>query len=136
MSQTHYSRTASQWARSHPNIMRELGPPDNRLRFTGDAILVIAGEDESKEFETVVGAQQIRAMIANDIIRQVKKGVYQLNSEPYDAAREKWENAATMPCGHTGFSNLGDGEYTCSFDYCDERFDRETVKAAFDGGDE
>jgi len=33
-----------------------------------------------------------------------------------------------MPCGHAGIRNLGDGEYSCSFDGCDRRFTREEVE--------
>lgn len=55
-----------------------------------------------------------------------------------DAARYELEaiarQATVAPCGHRGIVNLGN-EYTCSFDGCDERFDRETAERIVGGGD-
>ena len=49
-----------------------------------------------------------------------------------DAAWDIIETAAEghdppCPCGHNGIRNLGDGEFGCCFDDCDETFEREEV---------
>lgn len=132
MSQSHSSRDAERWARSHQNMLMELGPPTNRLRFDGESIIVVADDgDGNREFETVVGAQQVRKMIAHGIINRVEEGVYRVNEAPYTAAAEKHENSTTLPCGHTGMRNLGGGDYSCAFDLCDKVYDRDTVEGVF-----
>ncbi|MFB6254194.1 MAG: hypothetical protein ABEI06_06275, partial [Halobacteriaceae archaeon] len=40
-------------------------------------------------------------------------------------------NRSELPCGHTGFVNLGDGEYKCSYDGCDRRYSRQMIEEVF-----
>jgi len=41
------------------------------------------------------------------------------------------EQDNTLPCGHTGFKNLGGGEYTCSTESCEVRYSRGEVAEVF-----
>lgn len=50
----------------------------------------------------------------------------------YLHSRELNEKHPCVEEGHTGIRNLGDGEYTCTRDGCNERFDRETAKEIVD----
>jgi len=59
----------------------------------------------------------------------------------YKTERTAWDVILTLeeqfdgipgPCEHRGVRNLGDGEYTCSMDDCDARFDRETARRRLD----
>lgn len=56
-----------------------------------------------------------------------------------DVARNRLEAIAAQnniaPCGHRGISNLGDGVYSCAYEACDERFDREAAERIVGGGD-
>lgn len=36
-----------------------------------------------------------------------------------------------LPCGHSGFSNLGDGEFACGFEDCEARYERATIEEVF-----
>jgi hypothetical protein len=41
------------------------------------------------------------------------------------------ESRDSLPCGHGGFVNLGDGEFACSGEGCDARYERATVEEVF-----
>lgn len=49
------------------------------------------------------------------------------NPDAYDAIQAEADRRTLLPCGHAGFENHGDGEYSCSYEYCSEIHDRETI---------
>lgn len=52
---------------------------------------------------------------------------FKVNEEAYEILLECREGRMTLPCGYSGFKNIGGGFYTCSFDRCDHRYTRETL---------
>lgn len=55
--------------------------------------------------------------------------LYQL-THTLDAMIERYNdpNTTTLPCGHTGITNIPDGGYGCSAPHCNQEYDRQTAK--------
>lgn len=53
---------------------------------------------------------------------------WRLKTHVREYIRERVDGLRTAPCGHTGVSNLGDGEYGCGFEGCDETFGRDVAR--------
>lgn len=83
-------------------------------------------------------ADQIQLFDARGIIKFVERNehsrhVWRTNPGVWDYVQEFREEATWTPCGHTGVRNLGDGDYTCTCDSCDETFDRDTAEQVISG---
>lgn len=50
----------------------------------------------------------------------------------YAYAQQLNEDRPTLPCGHGGIRNPGDGVFTCTQDVCDAEFGQEEVQAYID----
>lgn len=95
------------------------------------------------EIEGQITAPQLGAWVADGILRVVDeieeaKSVYRLyrvNDRVRDRLEEVADRNPLAPCGHRGVRNLGDDEFSCTFDDCDIRFGRETAAGIVNGGD-
>lgn len=54
--------------------------------------------------------------------------VYRWNEPIRKRLAEYWENLDTLPCGHTGMTNLSDGEYSCSNQDCEREYSQEVIE--------
>jgi len=94
---------------------------------------------EAVEFEDGPSNSLLGTLKSEGIIQEVGKGFK--DGDRYrrwqfaDAAREKIEairDEQTGPCDHRGVVNLG-GEYTCSAEFCNQRFGRDTAAKIMQG---
>lgn len=117
-----------------------------RLRHNPDAARALpAPEDTYRMFETPeVCHGAIRTFVIEGIVERVGTtdgtesgvcGIYRTPELVHEWIEDELRTQPTLPCGHGGFSNLGDGEYTCTEETCEARHDRATVAAVFDIGD-
>lgn len=80
---------------------------------------------------------RIRPLSTNGIVKRVDKDplddctVFETNPGPYNRLQRYLEEDITdgyLPCGHDGFSNLGNNEYQCTTDPCSKVWTREEIK--------
>lgn len=78
--------------------------------------------------------QQLKYWAQNGLVHQIERRptgyLWMVDRRAYDRAETVAKDRDTLPCGHTGFTNLGDGDYGCQV--CDAVYDRETVEEVLD----
>ena len=110
---------------------REESQTERWARANANEVIALPEPGETFEFEDWEKPQTIRKLRQLGVIQRVEKGEYRVSRVAWDVANQVLEAAQTLPCGHSGFQNLGDGRYSCAFERCDSEFDRETVEEVF-----
>lgn len=112
----------SDWIKQNRFALEELPEPGVRWK-----------SDDTNEYIK----DRIRILTSNDIIRRVDKDpeddctIFKTNPGPYKRLHRYLEENITdgyLPCGHDGFTNLGDNEYLCTTDPCSKVWTREEIK--------
>ena len=57
--------------------------------------------------------------------------IWETNPALTDALDRLEPSGPELPCGHHGFTNLGDGQYACLADWCDAVHSRADLEEAF-----
>lgn len=120
--------------RCHRSASCELPPPDVEWVTDNDMApdLHEVGDDL---------ANVVRRFVEHGIIQPVgyadpqsSRRIYVTNPKSFRWVEQNIrENTTWTPCGHTGVRNLGDGEFTCVRDHCDETFPRSVAEEVLNG---
>lgn len=98
--------------------------------------------EPSREWECAdvddVLAEKVNLFSRRDIIKIVKRDsvrgyVWRTRPEAYAQVERVRAEEKLTPCGHAGVRNLGDGEFTCTTDACEETFGREAAEEVLGG---
>jgi len=116
-------RTQAMIVRQHPEAFRAIPLEDE---FTLESI----PELESAPTKQFLESNLIEIAEGG---RDEQPSLYALSDPAEKWIRTNLESADTLPCGHTGIRNLRRGDYSCTEDSCDARYDRARIEAYADG---
>ena len=125
-------REARKYLRSHRPVALALPEPETEVSFT--ALSEEIGRPAACKLAAVNAIEKVR------FVRDDSDYDHEGHLWRTSPAAARWidrvisEDVVTTPCGcSTGINNLGDGEFTCTNDDCDSRFDRETAEEVLGG---
>lgn len=113
--------TKANYLRMNAAIAHALPAPDES--WTKDDVPELVAENRRKmeSFGIIEVVEKRRFRPDDQHLYRTKEGVFQHIQEHIDQPN-------TLPCGHTGVSNIPGGAYGCRVPDCDAEYDRETVE--------
>lgn len=106
------------YIRGHLDALTELPPPEERWTY----------HDISDSIHTHL--QKLRADGSVVVEGETDDGykLFSVDERAYQIIKECSQARETLPCGHTGVKNIGDGLLTCGFDGCSHKYTRDTMQ--------
>lgn len=132
------------WIRGNAHLAAKLPVhPVAWMISDGDIVEVVEGDVNPDETITVDISRGERSELPDEIVEMVgvvgidHRGnhrhvqVYQTREGARAYTNSILAGRDLLPCGHSGFRNLGDGEFTCAQDGCNAQYNRDTIEEVF-----